>query len=162
TEVSFLGYPDGRLTASLAVRRDITREIRRVRPDRVLCPSPERDYDRIRASHPDHLAAGEAAMCAVYPDARNPYAYPELLEQEGLEPFEVGEVWMMAGRSPDRFVDITARIDAKIAALWCHRTQISAPDEISQMIREWALHNGEVAGLPAGTMAEAFQFVDTH
>src|SRR3979409_675457 len=81
SDLAFLGYPDGRLTATLELRRDIAREIRRVRPQRVLCPSPERNWQRIFASHPDHLAAGEASMAAVYPDSRNPFAHPELLEE---------------------------------------------------------------------------------
>src|SRR6266545_246995 len=80
-DISFLGYPDGRLTATLELRRDLARVIRQVRPQRVLCPSPERNWQRIFASHPDHLAAGEASLAAVYPDARNPFAHPELLDQ---------------------------------------------------------------------------------
>ena len=96
TELHFLGYPDGRLESSLELRRDISRVIRQVRPERMLCPSPERNLTRIYASHPDHLAAGEAAVCAVYPDARNPWAHPELLQDEGLEPHTVPELWLMA------------------------------------------------------------------
>src|SRR5665213_2692549 len=96
TDVRFLGYPDGRLQPTLELRRDISRVIRRVMPDRVLTHSPERRWDFIFASHPDHLAAGEAAVCAVYPDARNPFAHPELLEEE-LEPWTVNELWIMGG-----------------------------------------------------------------
>jgi LmbE family N-acetylglucosaminyl deacetylase len=161
SDVVFLGYPDGRLTPSMEVRRDLSREIRRVRPDRVLCQSPERLYDRIRASHPDHLAAGEAALCAVYPDARNPYAHPELLKQEGLEPFEVPEVWMMAAPVIDRLVDISDHVEDKIAALLCHKTQISRPDELGEMIRAWALSNAERGGLRDGRLAEGYRVIDT-
>ena len=80
TDVRFLGYPDGRLTPSLDLRRDISRVIRQVRPQRVLTSSPERFWDRIGASHPDHMTVGEATLRAVYPDARNPFAHPELLD----------------------------------------------------------------------------------
>src|SRR5690242_17538837 len=76
--LTFLGHPDGQLEPTLALRRDIARVIRQVRPDLVITQSPERNYARIYASHPDHMAAGEAALCAVYPDARNPFAFPEL------------------------------------------------------------------------------------
>ena len=76
--MTFLGYPDGRLAATLELRRDITRVIRQFRPDRVITHSPERNWDVIYASHPDHLAAGEAAVGAVYPGRRNPFAHPEL------------------------------------------------------------------------------------
>ncbi len=82
SDVRFLGHPDGRVQATLELRRDISRVIRQVRPERVITQSPERNLDFIYASHPDHLAAGEAAVCAVYPDARNPFAHPELLEGE--------------------------------------------------------------------------------
>ena len=75
TDVTFLGFPDGRLQPDLALRRAISGVIRRFRPDRVVAQSPERNWSRIYASHPDHLAAGEAAICAVYPDARNPFAF---------------------------------------------------------------------------------------
>lgn len=69
-DLRFLGYPDGALVASLDLRRDISREIRRFRPDVLMCQNPERDFNRIHSSHPDHLAAGDAAISAVYPDAR--------------------------------------------------------------------------------------------
>ena len=75
------------------------------------------------ASHPDHLAAGEAAICAVYPDARNPFAFPELLE-EGLEPHTVPELWIMATERADRVVDATDHFDRKLAALRSHRSQV--------------------------------------
>ena len=76
TDITFLNYVDGHLEATLALRKDIVRRIRISKPDRMLCQSPERNWDRIGASHPDHLAAGEAAIQAVYPDARNPFALP--------------------------------------------------------------------------------------
>jgi len=106
TDVTFLGYPDGRLIPSIELRRDISRQVRIHRPQRLVCQSPDRMWDRIGASHPDHLAAGEAAVCAAYPDARNPFAHPELLE-EGLEPHAVTEIWMMAAPGTNRVVDVT-------------------------------------------------------
>ena len=99
-DLRFLGYPDGRVEPSLALRKDLARVIRQVRPDRLICPSPERNYERIGASHPDHRAVGSAALDAVYPDARNPFAFPELLADEGLQPWTVREVWVTAGPGP--------------------------------------------------------------
>src|SRR5215470_17884015 len=96
SDVRFLGYPDGRVEASLDLRKDLARVVRQVRPDRVSCPSPERNYARMPASHPDHRAVGSAALDAVYPDARNPFAFPELAA-EGLEPWTVHEVWITGG-----------------------------------------------------------------
>src|SRR5580693_5736234 len=78
-DLHFLGYPDGSVEPSLGLRRDLARVIRLLRPDRVVCQSPERNYARMGASHPDHRAAGSAALDAVYPDSRNPFAFPELL-----------------------------------------------------------------------------------
>src|SRR4051812_21966374 len=95
TDLEFLGYPHGAPGVSMDLRRDISRAIRRVRPQRVVCQSPERVWDRLFASHPDHLAAGEATVCAVYPDARNPFAHSALLA-DGFEAWTVSELWIMA------------------------------------------------------------------
>src|SRR6266704_4215368 len=121
-DVRFLGYPDGRVEATLELRRDLARVIRQVRPQRVLCPSPERNYVRIGPSHPDHRAVGSAALDAVYPDARNPFAFPELLRDEGLAAWTVSEVWLMGGPSPSHYVDMTDTFPRKIAALRAHES----------------------------------------
>jgi LmbE family N-acetylglucosaminyl deacetylase len=160
SDVRFLGYPDGRLVVSLELRRDVSRVIRAVRPDRVLCQSPERNWERIRASHPDHLAAGEATLQAVYPDSRNPFAHPELLAK-GLEPHEVGEVWMMASPRADHFVDITDVIDRKLAALKSHESQVSTDGHIEEFVRGWTRATAERAGFGPDRHAEVFQVVDT-
>ncbi|HET7017695.1 MAG TPA: PIG-L family deacetylase, partial [Streptosporangiaceae bacterium] len=78
TDLRFLGYPDGYVEPTIALRKDLARVIRQVRPGRVLSPSPDRNYARVGASHPDHRAVGNAALDAVYPDARNQFAFPEL------------------------------------------------------------------------------------
>ena len=159
-DVRFLGHPDGRLVASIELRRDISRVIRQVRPERVVSPSPERNFARIYASHPDHLAAGEAALCAVYPDARNPFAHPELAA-EGLEAHSVAEVWMMAAPDADVFVDITDHFEAKLSALRCHESQIADPAALDGLLRGWAAGMGRAAGLPEGRLAEGFRRIDT-
>jgi LmbE family N-acetylglucosaminyl deacetylase len=159
TDVTFLGYPDGRLYLTHELRRDITRVVRQYRPDRLVCQSPERNYQRIGASHPDHRAAGDAALCVAYPDARNPFAHPELLDQEGLEPFAVKEVWLMAAPQPDRAVDITDVVERKITALRRHESQVGGEPELEERIKGWATANGQLAGLPPGRMAELFQVV---
>ena len=128
--------PTGASWRTSSCARDISRVIRQVRPQRVVTQSPERNYERIYASHPDHLATGEATICAVYPDARNPFAFPELLD-EGLEPWTVPEVWMMAARDPNRFVDITDVFDRKLEALLRHVSQHADPDGLEPMLRGW-------------------------
>jgi LmbE family N-acetylglucosaminyl deacetylase len=163
-DLRFLGYPDGQVEPSLALRKDLARVIRQVRPDRVLCPSPERNYQRIGIGHPDHRAVGSAALDAVYPDARNPYAFPELRLDEGLEPWTVREVWISAGPTPDHanhFVDITDTFSRKIAALRAHESQTSQREGLADFLRARLARTGEQAGLPAGRLAEAFQVIDT-
>ncbi|POM25252.1 Mycothiol S-conjugate amidase [Actinomadura rubteroloni] len=161
-DVRWLGYPDGRVEATLALRRDIARVIRQVRPDRVLTSSPDRDYTRISPSHPDHRAVGSATLDAVYPDARNPYAFPELLAEEKLEAWTAREVWLSAGPSADHHVDVTDEFDTKIKALRAHASQTEhMGDRLPEMVREWLTANAQRAGLPAGRLAEAFLVVPT-
>jgi LmbE family N-acetylglucosaminyl deacetylase len=160
TDLHFLGYPDGRLEATLDLRRDLSRVIREVRPQRVICPSPERNYERIYASHPDHLAAGEATICAVYPDARNPFAHPELLDA-GYEPWTVDEVWMMATASSNVYVDITDVIDRKLDALRSHVSQHQDPAMLDGLIRDWGAMVAQAAGFAEGRLAEGFQKIGT-
>ena len=160
TDVTFLGFPDGRLQPGLDLRLAITRVIRRFRPDRVVTQSPERNWSRIYASHPDHLVAGEAAICAVYPDSRNPFAFPELIE-EGLEPHTVPETWIMATDRADRVVDATEYFDLKLAALRSHRSQVGDGDHLEELLRGWMSGTALAAGLPDGRLAEAFHIVAT-
>ncbi len=158
-DVRFLGHPDGMVQATLELRRDISRVIRQVRPERVITQSPERNWDFIYASHPDHLAAGEAAVCAVYPDARNPFAHPELLQTEGLEPWTVPELWIMGpgGQGAGVAVDTTTTLERKVSALMCHKSQMPDPEGVAELIRGAGSALGEQAGLPAGSTAEMFR-----
>ena len=155
-DVRFLGYRDGELTVTHDLRRDISRVIRQVRPERMLIQSPERNWARIPASHPDHLAAGEAAIFAIYPDARNPFAHPSLLQDEGLDAWSVPDVWVMAGPDPNIAVDVTDQIDLKLTALRAHESQTSHMDDLDERIRGWLTKAAEAAGLPEGRLAEAF------
>ncbi|MFC3999106.1 PIG-L deacetylase family protein [Nocardiopsis sediminis] len=161
SDVRFLGRPDGEVLPDMALRRDIARVIRQVRPQRVIIPSPERDWATIAASHPDHLATGEAGINAVYPDARNPHAHPALLANEGLRPWSVPEVWVMHPAAPDRFSDVTDVIDRKFAALAAHASQIPDIAEIEPSVRGWLAANAAKGGLAEGRLAEAFRVVDT-
>ncbi|HEX8519169.1 MAG TPA: PIG-L deacetylase family protein, partial [Pseudonocardia sp.] len=161
TDVTFLGYPDGRLTPSLELRRDISREIRRFRPDRVLTSSPEIWWRRLGASHPDHRAVGEATVAAVYPDARNPFAHRELLAEEGLDAWTVRELWLMAAPDErvDHVVDVTETVERKVAALRAHASQTAHMADLDHRMRSWAALTAGRFGLPAGRLAEVFQVV---
>jgi LmbE family N-acetylglucosaminyl deacetylase len=160
--VRHLGYPDGAVEPTLALRRDIARVIRQVRPDRVVTSTPERNYLRISPSHPDHRAVGSATLDAVYPDARNPYAFPELLADEGLEPWVAREVWLSGGQTPNHYVDVTATLDRKLAALRAHVSQTGHMDgALEEFVKDFLARNAEAGGLPPGTYAESFQVVPT-
>jgi LmbE family N-acetylglucosaminyl deacetylase len=163
SDVRFLGHPDGRLELTLGLRRDISRVIRQVRPQRILTSSPERWWDRIGASHPDHMTVGESTLRAVYPDARNPFAFPELLADEGLEAWTVSEVWLGASPRADHAVDVTDVLPRKWAALGSHVSQVGhwPEGQMQEIVGGWMRATAQRFGLPEGRFAEAFQVVHT-
>ncbi|MGH3492991.1 MAG: PIG-L deacetylase family protein, partial [Sciscionella sp.] len=138
-DVTFLGHLDGRVECSLGLRRDIARVIRLLRPDRVLSWSPEINYAHVVTSHPDHRATGAATLAAIYPDARNPLAHPELLAEEGLQPWTVAELWLTDSPAALRghAVDVTDTFDAKLAALRAHRSQTGSMITLEDTMREY-------------------------
>ena len=155
-KVVFLGYEDSMLEPTLSLRRDIAREIRRYRPDILVCTSPTRslngDGDGYMG-HPDHFAAGEAALSAVFPSARDRLTFPELLE-EGLEPHKVREVWIMYNdEGADKYVDVTDYMDTAVQALKKHETQVTE-EEAETYMRQWRLGTGKKVGFQ---YAEAFK-----
>lgn len=159
TDLRFLQYPDGRVEYTLELRRDVSRVIRQVRPQRVISMSPERNFERVYASHPDHLATGQATMAAAYPDSRNPFAHPELLD-EGLEPWSVPQLWIQLRGESNVYVDTTEVFDRKLAALMSHESQIADPAWVETLLREWGGVNAKLAGLPEGSLAEVFYAID--
>ena len=163
TDLRFLdGYSDGTVTPTIALRKDITRAIRHVRPDRILTTSPLRRWERISGpSHPDHLAVGEATTCAVYPDSRNEFAFADLLLDEGLKPWTVTEVWYSGGPNPDHVIDITDVYPRKLAALEAHRSQTAHLDDLDAVLRARLEATATAAGLSPGRLAEAFTIIAT-
>lgn len=157
TDVRFLdGYSDGWLEPTFNLQRAIVQVIRDVRPQRVLTHSPQRLYQRLQASHPDHLAAGEATVRAVYPAAENRFAWPELLDQ-GLLPWPVTELWLMAHDESRHAVDTTEQFDRKLRALQAHASQTRhLGDGLEQRLRDWNAGNASMAGLAEGRLAELF------
>ena len=161
----FLGHMDGSVEATMELRHDLARVIRQVRPQVVISQSPQINLHSVYASHPDHVAVGQAAFAAVYPDARNPYAFPELLTS-GCEPWSCDELWIMGSGHVVidplfSIVDITDQIDIKIAALCEHHSQIRDASQMEQRVREWNAMNAASGGLDDGRYAEAFLVVDT-
>ena len=153
-DIVFLGYEDSMLEPTLELRRDIAREIRRHRPDVLICMNPVRSVDgEGYLGHPDHFASGEAALSAVFPSSRDRLTFTELL-REGLEPHKVKEVWMMFhGDTADKFVDVSAYMDTAVDALKAHQTQVSEEDAEFDM-RQWRNSTGKKVGFE---FAEAFK-----
>lgn len=159
-EVVFLDYPDGLLTPSIELRREIVRHIRRTRAYRLVCQSPDRVWTPqyvIGRYHPDHLAAAQAALAALYPAAQNPWDFPELLA-EGLLPSRVKELYVVGAPTQNYAVDISGTIEQKLAALRCHVSQLGEDQtELAQRIREWAADRGKPFDLAC---AETFHRVE--
>src|SRR5947199_5188951 len=155
-DVIFLDYPDGQLQPNIELRRSLVRVLRQYKPYRVLCQSPERTWTPVYAIgryHPDHLAAGQAALAAIYPASQNPWDFPELLK-EGLLPHKVREVYFMGAPNPNYAVDITGKWEQKLASLSAHASQLAAKfDQIKQMLQTRAGETGAKYGM---TYAEEF------
>lgn len=161
SQLDFLGYPDGGVEVSGALRADLTRVIRTRRPQRVVMHSPEINWSRLPDFHPDHRKAGEATLQAVYPDSRNAFAHPALLHDEGLQPWTVGEIWMVGSPRADHWVDITEHLTTKMQGLWAHSSQTSHLTDLEPTVRARLEEQASDAGFASGRLAEEFQVVDT-
>ena len=147
--VSFLHGPDGALANDLALRELLVREIRTFRPDAVLATDPETIfYQGGGVNHTDHRAAGIAAVDAVYPAARNPMAFP-WLARSGLALHKVRRIYLFWSDRSDTWVDVSATLDRKIAALRAHASQIRDPEGLADRIRSWASEEGAAIGVTA-------------
>jgi len=148
-EIIFLRRPDGLLENTMDLRRELADLVRRQRPDVVLTIDPWRPYQL----HPDHRAAGQAAVDAVW-SAREWYIFPEQLV-DGVEPWRVRELYLFWTDNPDHWEDISGCIDQRIAALMRHVSQVGAePDKLAERVRQRAHEAGEKPGYAA---AEAFK-----
>jgi len=147
-ETIYLGYEDGMLEPSIPLRRELTRLIRRHRPEAVLTGDPTvRYYGTTYMNHPDHRAAADVALDAVFPSAGTRLIFPELLA-EGLEPHEVRQVYIHGAERPDTYVDIAETLDVKVTALRAHKSQMGEWDP-SEMITQWAAEQGRRRKLKA-------------
>lgn len=151
----FLPYEDALLEPTIALRRDLTRLVRRHTPETVVCFDPAFYYADGYVQHPDHRASGEAALAAVFPAARDRLTFPELLT-EGLEPHNVKEVWLVSPLAANRWIDIGATIDRKIAAMAMHESQMGGGMDIGGFLRERARAEGMAQGL---AYAESFRVI---
>ena len=156
--VTFLDYPDAALEVTQDLKRDIVREIRRLKPDVVVTMDPSILYSEARGfiNHPDHRAAGQATLDAVFPLARDYLTFPELIS-EGLEPHKVKTLLLTNFDRQNFYVDISKTMEKKIAALKAHASQISDIESVRVWIGEWAAKAGAKAGYK---YAEGFMRLD--
>jgi LmbE family N-acetylglucosaminyl deacetylase len=153
SEIVHLGYPDGYLTPSLDLRRDITRQIRRFRPDLVITQNSQRRLDRNPyIGHPDHLATGEATLAAIYPAARDHLNFPELWRDERLEPWKVRQVLVTGVEEPNLWLDVSDTFELGIESILAHTSQVD-PEKVTEQMRERARIIGEPQGIG---LAQAF------
>ena len=154
-DVVLLRHPDGELEDNQDFRKQLVREIRRVQPEVVLCPEP---YHKNLAWHRDNRIAGQVALDAVFPCARDHLHFKELWEDEGLEPHKTATVLFWGAEQPDTHIDISGSIDAKVKAVLAHQSQMRthSRDEIDQFVKEWATNAGADKDY---TYAEAFRKV---
>jgi LmbE family N-acetylglucosaminyl deacetylase len=160
SDLHFLHQRDGFLEPSYEVVGMVVELMRKIRPDIVLAMHPERAWDRIQKSHPDHLACGEAVTRAVYPAVENPFAYPELAEA-GLPAYKVPYLWFFGGpvERENHFVDITEFVDTKVKAIRIHASQHPDVERMDARVRSMLRTNARRAGLEEGRSAEAFHVV---
>ncbi len=152
--VALLGYQDGVVEPTLGLRRDLTRVIRRHRPDVVVCSDPTvRYYGNEYLNHPDHRAVASAALDAVFPSAETRGIFADLLT-EGLEPHKVKEVFISGAEPPDTFIDIGETLETKCAALKAHASQVGSGQWVDALLRDWAKRDGKRAGV---AYAEAYR-----
>ncbi len=156
--VSFLGYPDGMLEVTMDLKKEIVKAIRTIKPDVVITMDPSMLYSARRGfiNHPDHRAAGQATLDAVFPLARDHLSFPELY-QEGFMPHKTKTVLLTNFDNGNFYVDITKTFDRKLAALEAHASQISDMKNTAKFVKEMAQLVGQSAGYE---LAESFVRID--
>jgi len=158
-QVRFLDLPDGYLTPDLTLRKQVVRVLRQARPDIVVTCDPTNFFPSDRyINHPDHRAAGQATLDAVFPAAGSALFFPELMRDEGLAPHKVRQVYVAMPQTPNTLVDVTAFIERKIAALREHRSQIPDQAGLEARIRERLLDPASPPDAPR--YVERFRLID--
>lgn len=135
SQVLFLNYGDGELVVDQALRKDVARVVRQLRPQTLVTSDPDNFYSGY-INHSDHRVAGQVALDAAWPGARSAMYHPELYGEEGLEPHKIAEVYIAGTADPDTTIDITNVFSTKIKALASHKSQIENIEELADRLRE--------------------------
>jgi LmbE family N-acetylglucosaminyl deacetylase len=154
-DVVFLGFEDGEIEPTLAVREAVSREIRRFKPDVLIGPDPTvRFAFGVYVNHPDHIAVGEVVCRAINPDASSGLAFPHLWKAEGLAPHLPQVMLLQSFDEADFLWDISSVIDRKLEALACHESQHDDAAGVGSFVREIGGKLGKKLGVD---YAEAFR-----
>lgn len=129
--VHIMNNPDGYLVPTLDLRREVVRAIRQYKPDILVTCDPQNLFAAYGINHPDHRAAGQVVLDAVFPAAGNKEYFPELVV-EGYEPHMPKEVWCSLTQQPDTIIDVTETWTTKLEALLCHKTQIGDVEKFKE------------------------------
>jgi LmbE family N-acetylglucosaminyl deacetylase len=132
--VHFMDFPDGHLVADLETRCAVVREIRRFKPGILVTCDPQNLFAVYGLNHPDHRAAGQIVLDAVFPAAGNVAYFPELIA-EGFDPHMPKEIWCSLTSQPNTALDVTATWEIKLRALLEHKTQIQEPDKLIERMK---------------------------
>jgi len=150
-DIFFLRHLDGELEDGRALREQVVRCLRRLRPEIIFTHDPERPYPPY-TTHRDHRVVGRVVLDAIYPAARDWRSFPEH-RVDGLEPHAVRQAWLFSSAAPDTWVDIAAAFERKVAARLAHASQTADPEALGADWRERAAQIGAPVGLP---LAESF------
>lgn len=137
-QVLFMGEEDGFLRPTRSIRKRVTREIRRIRPQLIICPDPDRylvgdGY----INHPDHRNAGLVALEAIFPAADNPMFYPDMAD-EGYPPHKISQLYVSGHPDANVEIDVSADAETKLAAILCHKSQFAEPEKLRErMFARW-------------------------
>jgi LmbE family N-acetylglucosaminyl deacetylase len=156
TDVRFLGFKDGTLQATIELRKTLTRLLRELKPDRVICPDPTTVFfGDGYINHPDHRAVGEAGIYATFPSSETRPIFPELLD-EGYEPHKVKELWINLSLNPTHYVDISSTFDKKAASLRAHVSQLGEGEDFENGVMKWIRERFGEAGKQVGVQYAEF------
>ena len=156
--VTFLNYPDGLLEITMEIKKEVVKAIRKVKPDVVITMDPSVIYSAKRGmiNHPDHRAAGQICLDAIYPLARDHLSFPELLK-EGYKPHKTKTVLLTNFNEHNYLVNIDSTIDKKIAAIMAHKSQFEDPAAVGQWFKKIAKDTAKNVHF---NYAEAFMRID--
>ncbi len=133
-EVHFMDTDDGYLVPDIHLRREIVRVIRKFKPDILITCDPQNLFATYGINHPDHRAAGQVVLDAVFPAAGNKEFFPELVK-EGFEPHMPKEVWCSLTSQPNATIDITDVWLTKLKALLQHKSQIGDIEKFKERMK---------------------------